>query len=691
MFKLLHSFTFCLSLFFVAGHYIYPQTNSSYEPKKIITIDGSEESNNPNAAIISVNTIDYLSPVYGNFFTFNIHNITNIQTGYDFQSNGCSQEVWYDINNGLIHSIFTHSNEAVTPWSDRTTKYFFSGDQGVSWIELGNVPTDGARSGFPAISGLSTGAAVLANHSAEGGTPTRAKIFIDNSIGEFNLTTYDPGSVATGNPIWPRVTVDLNDNVHLISSINATTGTFYDRLVGGVFDGYTEYDGDVAGAYSLAVSYGGKIGHAYLGDDISNEGDVFYRESFNNGISWSIPVKIFDATPEISDTSYGAIRGISCNFYGEEAAVVWQDALQGFSSGTFFPDAPNHIWFWSPNVNGGNAIILADSNNVPFAPSLGTNDVLLPLSRPVVGRSEVRNYLFVAFYAATSDVFPSADPTTYFAGYFTFSSDGGQSWLTPEKFTPESPLRDWRYISIAPVNPVVGSFSTVHMVLQGDSIPGSTVNAAGMPVGVTAQYYHVSTSIFVIPVELTSFIAQLVDNNINLNWSTATETNNLGFEVHRKILLDDNEGEWKTLGFKPGAGTTAETQEYSFSDDINNILASSFIYRLKQVDYDGSYEYSEEVVVENTTLIPNEFNLSQNYPNPFNPSTLIKYSVPENGFIKLSVYNLIGEEVSVLVNEIVDAGFYEVTFNATNLPSGTYFYRLQAGNTVQVKKMVLIK
>ena len=83
--------------------------------------------------------------------------------------------------------------------------------------------------------------------------------------------------------------------------------------------------------------------------------------------------------------------------------------------------------------------------------------------------------------------------------------------------------------------------------------------------------------------------------------------------------------------------------------------------------------------------------MRQNYPNPFNPSTLIKYSVPESGLVKVSVYNLVGEEVSVLVNEIADAGYYEVTFNATNLPSGTYFYKLQTGNTVQLKKMLLMK
>ena len=96
-------------------------------------------------------------------------------------------------------------------------------------------------------------------------------------------------------------------------------------------------------------------------------------------------------------------------------------------------------------------------------------------------------------------------------------------------------------------------------------------------------------------------------------------------------------------------------------------------------------------VDESISNVPERFSLAQNYPNPFNPSTIIKYSVPENGFVRLSVYNLVGEEVSVLVSETVDAGFYEVTFNATNLPSGTYFYRLQVGNIVQLKKMLLMK
>jgi hypothetical protein len=150
-------------------------------------------------------------------------------------------------------------------------------------------------------------------------------------------------------------------------------------------------------------------------------------------------------------------------------------------------------------------------------------------------------------------------------------------------------------------------------------------------------------------------------------------------------------GVWEKIGFVKGNGTTTKEHHYSFAD--NYVRTGTVYYRIKQIDFDGSFKYSDEIEIEVTAL--KDYKLFQNYPNPFNPSTLIKYSVPENSFVKLSVYNFIGEEVNVLVNEVVDAGFYEVTFNAASavggLSSGTYFYRLQAGNTVQVKKMVLMK
>ena len=197
------------------------------------------------------------------------------------------------------------------------------------------------------------------------------------------------------------------------------------------------------------------------------------------------------------------------------------------------------------------------------------------------------------------------------------------------------------------------------------------------------KHWETFDSSIVIPVELISFTASVNNNTVTFNWLTTTELNNLMFEIERR----SNEHQFVTIGYVEGHGTTTEPQEYSYVD--NTVETGTYFYRLKQIDFNGRYEYSDEIEVEVNG--PLTFALDQNYPNPFNPSTLIKYSVPENGFVKLSVYNLIGEEVSVLVNETVDAGFYEVTFNAANLPSGTYFYRLQAGNTVQVKKMILLK
>lgn len=192
-----------------------------------------------------------------------------------------------------------------------------------------------------------------------------------------------------------------------------------------------------------------------------------------------------------------------------------------------------------------------------------------------------------------------------------------------------------------------------------------------------------------IPVELTSFTATVHLGKVSLYWTTATETNNLGFEIERKILENQFTGEWVTIGFREGHGTTTEKQEYFYSDDVSDISATSFAYRLKQIDFDGSYEYSDEVLVDNS--IPLNYVLEQNYPNPFNPSTTINYTLPVKSQVELVVFNALGEYVLELVNEEKEAGHYTVELNAANLPSGVYFYSLNAGEFVQVRKMMLLK
>jgi len=186
-----------------------------------------------------------------------------------------------------------------------------------------------------------------------------------------------------------------------------------------------------------------------------------------------------------------------------------------------------------------------------------------------------------------------------------------------------------------------------------------------------------------IPVELISFSATTDSKNVNLNWATATEINNRGFEIERRYDKTD----WLEIGFVPGHGTTTEKQNYSYIDQ--NVNAGIYSYRLKQVDFDGTFEYSNEILVNVTASL--EFTLDQNFPNPFNPNTLIKYSIPNSSQVSLKIFNTLGQEMETLVNEEKQVGTYEVNWNASNLQSGVYFYRLQAGSFVQTRKMILLK
>jgi hypothetical protein len=188
---------------------------------------------------------------------------------------------------------------------------------------------------------------------------------------------------------------------------------------------------------------------------------------------------------------------------------------------------------------------------------------------------------------------------------------------------------------------------------------------------------------YTVPVELTSFTAASNGEDVELSWTTATETNNQGFEVERMTT----NGTFEQVGYVAGFGTTTEPKSYSFID--TKLEAGNYTYRLKQIDFDGTFTYSEEIIVE--VEIPLVYSLEQNYPNPFNPSTTIKYSIAEDGFVKLVVYNLLGEEVTTLVSNEQKAGRYEVVFDASKLSSGVYMYRLESSNFLSIKKMILVK
>ncbi len=192
----------------------------------------------------------------------------------------------------------------------------------------------------------------------------------------------------------------------------------------------------------------------------------------------------------------------------------------------------------------------------------------------------------------------------------------------------------------------------------------------------------------IVPVEFVSFLANTTGANVNLTWTTATETNNQGFEIQRS----SNGTEYGTIGYIQGHGTTAETQNYNYTD--RDVAVGSYTYRLKQVDFNGTYQYSSTIDVD--MVAPKEYSLDQNYPNPFNPSTKINFSLATDSRVSLKIFNILGQEVMTLINGNLVAGGHEVKFDASGLNSGIYFYRLDAtgvngNNFSDVKKMILNK
>lgn len=211
--------------------------------------------------------------------------------------------------------------------------------------------------------------------------------------------------------------------------------------------------------------------------------------------------------------------------------------------------------------------------------------------------------------------------------------------------------------------------------LQGITVTGGRLNVFNAATEISSP---------IIPVELVSFSADKVDNDIHLNWITATEVNNLGFSILRS---KNAENSWEEIGFVSGLGTSTEYKNYSFTDE--NVQAAVYYYKLKQIDFNGQFEFSKTIQVE--VSLPVKFSLEQNYPNPFNPSTIIKYTLGSKEFVELKVFDVLGNEVSILVNETQEAGTYEIEFSAEGLSSGIYFYKLNSDSHLAIKKMILLR
>ena len=241
----------------------------------------------------------------------------------------------------------------------------------------------------------------------------------------------------------------------------------------------------------------------------------------------------------------------------------------------------------------------------------------------------------------------------------------------------------WTEVAIVRFN-IVNSSNTPNLVFRTSGLSLTTIYKIEGSTTTLLSPGDLYSNNEPLPVELNSFTASENNNSVELKWSTSTEVNNYGFSVERRV----KNSEWGAVGFVQGNGNSNSKKEYSFTD--NNVSSGNYSYRLKQIDNNGSFTYSNVVDVT-CNLQLSTFGLYQNYPNPFNPTTKIRYQIPEAGNISLKVYNLLGSEVATLVNEEKSAGNYEVEFNASQFASGIYIYTLKSDGKAITKMMNLIK
>ncbi|MGH2575107.1 MAG: sialidase family protein, partial [Ignavibacteria bacterium] len=257
-------------------------------------------------------------------YSDSIIQITDVYTGestlYDLQSNGVPQHCWQDpLSRDNIHAVLTWNQTPGIPAVNRRTKYIKSDDRGVTWISLGEIPS-GASAGFPAIYGMNDGRIIIANHSVPTGTFVRTHIFVEVAAGTGTFTTCDPGTDPVFQKLWPRLVTTNNNQVVFGASGGASGDTIFytNRLITTcTFSGWIGHsEVNNAGQYIFDRGSDGRIGLAFLRNDFNpaNQGDVMFKESTDNGLTWTQPVLVYDAI--LGPEFFGALRGIDLVYQG---------------------------------------------------------------------------------------------------------------------------------------------------------------------------------------------------------------------------------------------------------------------------------------------------------------------------------------------------------------------------------------
>ncbi|MFO7524583.1 MAG: T9SS type A sorting domain-containing protein [Ignavibacteriaceae bacterium] len=444
---------------------------------------------------------------------------------------------------------------------------------------------------------------------------------------------------------------------------------------------------------------------------------IKFSKSTDRGINWTEAQTISDVSGNCIDSDNTVEGAVPCVGPNGEIYVSWAGPLgllfdRSFDGGDtwgediFVSDMPGGWDFDIPGIyraNGFPVTACDTSSNSPFHGNIyinwsdqrnGTSNTDIFFSRSTDGgdnwtapfkvnddnttRHQFFNWMTIdQTTGAIYIIFYDRRNTTNVATdvYVARSTDGGNSFenfkVSESSFSPNSGIFFGDYSNIAAFNKKVYPIWTR---LDGNSLSIWT-----------ALIYD---STVVVPVELAGFTAESNSGSILLKWQTVSELNNQGFEVHRKkTIVTNKDSEWSVIGFVPGKGTSTELSDYRFED--KPFISGEYSYRLKQLDYDGSFSFSNEVDVQFITL--SDFGIEQNYPNPFNPSTIIEYKLPVRSLIQIKVFDMLGKEIAVLVDEEKPEGIHEVQFNGEEFASGLYIYKMIVGNFEQTRKMMLIK
>ncbi|MCC6550119.1 MAG: T9SS type A sorting domain-containing protein [Ignavibacteriaceae bacterium] len=434
-----------------------------------------------------------------------------------------------------------------------------------------------------------------------------------------------------------------------------------------------------------------------------------------NQLSFNPKYRIYSGKFLTSQTGYVSTRGNTGVFKTTDGGATWTQLTLPITSTTtiiyttqFWDEQTGYVgtsvgdivkttdggatWTALPDAHGTSAIY-----DIQL---FSASDLIATGSTGKTYRSTDGGTTWTDLNPTTSTIYACDFPSRQFgylvgsSGRIVMTSDGGTTWTT-QTSNSTATLYSVKFFNDS-TGFVLGSVGEVLYTtdagttwiphLQAPSTAtfySSAIRNGGLYV--TGSRANVLKGLFSsnIPVELTSFIASVSEGKVILDWTTATETNNARFEVERKSGNED----WSVIGSVRGSGTTTSSTAYRFTD--NSAVTGIYSYRLKQIDLDGSYEYSN--VIEVNVGHPSEFALYQNYPNPFNPSTMISFALPKSEEVSLRIYDILGNEVAVLLSGKLDAGNHTVEFNASELSSGVYLYKLQIkdGNALYGKMNLL--